>query len=142
MGAQFVDFGAIGNEAIAAGRLHRSGCDDGDRCGGHGDTLHRQRRQWAFALLAHGCDIQPAIRGLCQGRYFTLGRVVNDQAFAVFANAIYQSPAIAARNQVPIGLEEEAANMLLVTFEIHLRVGVIFRYVDAVDRGGSTSRDV
>ena len=122
LGAQFVYFGAIGNEAIAAGGLHRSGGNDGNGCGGHRDALHRQRRQWALGLFAHRCDVQPAIRGLGQGRYFALGRVVNDQAFAVFADAIDQSPAVGAGDQVSVGLEEEAANMLLVTLEIDLRV--------------------
>ncbi len=101
-----------------------------------------KRRQIALGLFTHGCDIQTAVRGLGKGGYFTLGRVVDHQAFAVFADAIDQSSAVAAGDQISVGLEEYAANVLLIALEKELGMRGGGRCVDPVDGGRSAGRDV
>ena len=68
--------------------------------------------------------------GLGQGGHFALGRVVNHQAFTVLARCEDQSPAIATGNQISVGLEEEAANVLLIALEKDFRSGSVGGYID------------
>ena len=133
-GAEFVHFGAVGNEAIAAGSRHRARGDDGNGRGGHGDTLHGQRRQAALGFFSHRRHVQAALWRLRQGSDFAFGSVEDHHAFTVFADAVHQSAPVTACNQTSIRLEEQAADVLLVAFEVELGVAGC---VDFVDRGGS-----
>src|ERR1700752_3589014 len=56
-GIELVYLGAVGHQRVVVRRLDRSRRDDRDRGGYGSDTLHRQRRQVALALLPDGCYV-------------------------------------------------------------------------------------
>src|ERR1700760_1073798 len=141
-GIELVYLGAVGHQRVVVRGLDRSRRDDRDRGGYGSDTLHRQRRQVALALLPDGRYVDLPGRRFGECGDLALRRIEENEAFAFLVDAIDQAVAIRAREQTAILLEEKRADVLLVALEEGFHGCIAPRGAKAVDCGRPAGRDM
>ena len=155
VGRNAINLGAAGSAGTGSGkgrRHHGRGRSWGDgeiaagcRCGGvlrwRCDHDAHLRRRGSGTLLSRGSgvNIAHAVDGE-RGNFF-LGRAVENERVAIRRDAIDQTAAIGAGNQVSLGIERKNANVDFIALEKERVLAVGADFVDlAVIAGGDIER--